>query len=184
MECWAKEYLMNIRSISILTAALVCGSLSFANAQSGKLSDPQIAHVAYTAGVIDAGAGKLALKKSRNQVVREFAQTMVRDHEAVNMQALALVKKLNVTPQDNEVSKALSKEAKNRLARMQKLKGAAFDRAYIDNEVAYHKQVNGALENTLIPDARNPELKSLLETGLKLFKSHQKHAEHASAMLR
>ena len=50
--------------------------------------------------------------------------------------------------------------------------------AYVANEVAYHKTVNGALSGTLIPSAQNAELKSLLETGLKLFQEHQMHAEH------
>ena len=69
-------------------------------------------------------------------------------------------------------------------AKLEKLDGAAFDQAYVDNEVAYHKQVNGALETLLIPSAQNAELKSLLETGLKLFQGHQQHAEHVAASLK
>jgi len=140
-------------------------------------TDPQIAHIAYTAGVIDVAAGKQALAKSHNKTVRAFAEEMVRDHTAVNDKALALVKKLKVTPQDNPTSQALNKCAKAELDKLAKLNGAAFDRAYIANEVAYHKTVNGALAKTLIPNAHNAELKSLLETGLTLFKEHQAHAE-------
>jgi putative membrane protein len=140
-------------------------------------TDPQIAHIAYTAGVIDVAAGKQALAKSHNKAVRAFAEEMVRDHTAVNDKALALVKKLKVTPQDNPTSQALNKGAKAELDKLAKLNGAAFDRAYIANEVAYHKTVNGALAKTLIPNAHNAELKSLLETGLTLFKEHQAHAE-------
>jgi putative membrane protein len=140
-------------------------------------TDPQIAHIAYTAGVIDVAAGKQALAKSHNKTVRAFAEEMVRDHTAVNDKALALVKKLKVTPQDNPTSQALNKGAKAELDKLAKLNGAAFDHAYIANEVAYHKTVNGALEKTLIPNAHNAELKSLLETGLTLFKEHQAHAE-------
>src|SRR5690242_6649596 len=143
-------------------------------------TDPQIAHIAYTAGTIDIAAGKQALAKSHNKAVRAFAQEMVRDHKAVNDKALALVKKLKVTPQDNATSQALSKGAKAELDKLGKLNGAAFDRAYIDNEVAYHKTVNAALEKTLIPNAHNAELKSLLETGLTLFKEHQAHAEQVA----
>ena len=109
---------------------------------------------------------------------------MVRDHEAVNKQALDLVKKLNVTPQDNDTSKALSKAAADKLAELGKLSGAAYDKAYVANEVAYHKTVNGALETQLIPGASNPELKSLLQTGLKIFQGHQQHAEHVAAELK
>jgi putative membrane protein len=109
---------------------------------------------------------------------------MVNDHTAVNKQALDLVKKLKVTPEDNDTSRALTKAAADKRAELSKLNGAAFDKAYIANEVAYHKTVNGALETTLIPSASNPELKSLLETGLKIFEGHQQHAEDVSTGLR
>jgi len=147
-------------------------------------TDPQIAHIAYTAGNIDITAGKQALARSHNKAVRSFAEEMVRDHQAVNDKALALVKKLHVTPQDNPTSDALSKQAKATLDKLSHLRGAAYDRAYVDNEVAYHKTVNGALENTLIPSAKNDELKSLLETGLTLFREHQAHAEQIAKGLK
>ena len=153
-------------------------------AQGAKLTDQQIAHIAYTAGVIDIAAAKQALTKASNKDVRAFAQDMVRDHEAVNKQALDLVKKLNVTPQDNDTSKALTKQAADKRAELDKLSGAAFDKAYAANEVAYHKQVNSALETQLIPSSNNAELKSLLQTGLKIFQGHQQHAEHVAAELK
>ncbi len=109
---------------------------------------------------------------------------MVKDHTAVNDQALALVKKLNVTPEDNDTSKSLAKGAAEKRAELAKLSGAAFDKAYVDNEVAYHKTVNDALATTLIPSASNAELKSLLQTGLKIFQGHQQHAEHLAATLK
>jgi putative membrane protein len=147
-------------------------------------TDPQIAHIAYTAGVIDVAAGKQALAKSHNKAVRAFAEEMVRDHTAVNDKALALVKKLKVTPEDNATSQALNKGAKAESDKLAKLNGAAFDRAYIANEIAYHKTVNGALEKTLIPSAHNAELKSLLQTGLTLFKEHQAHAEQLAKQVK
>lgn len=153
-------------------------------AQGAKPTDPQIAHIAYTAGVIDINAAKQALKKSKNKEVRAFAQDMVRDHEAVNKQALALVKKLKVKPEENDTSRTLSKQASDKLAELAKLNGPAFDKAYVENEVAYHKQVNGALETQLIPSASNAELKNLLQTGLKIFQGHQQHAEHVAADLK
>lgn len=148
-----------------------------------KPTDPQIAHIAYTAGNIDIEAAQLALGKSRNPAVREFATTMLRDHKAVNVQALALVKKLGVTPQANATSEALAKQAAETKARLTTLKGAEFDRAYAANEVAYHAIVNGALKSTLIPSAHNAALKALLETGLTLFSEHQAHAERLAATL-
>jgi putative membrane protein len=169
-----------------LTAALAALSLlgGAAMAQAPKLTDPQIAHIAYTAGVIDIKAARQALEKTRNKEVKAFAQDMVRDHEAVNKQALDLVKKLKVTPEDNDTSKALSKQAADKLAELAKLKGAEFDKAYVANEVAFHKTVNNALETQLIPSASNPELKSLLQTGLKIFQGHEQHAEHLAASLK
>jgi putative membrane protein len=173
---------MFVRSAAALAAIAVISSPALA--QGAKPTDPQIAHIAYTAGVIDIDAAQQALKKSNNKEVKGFAQDMVRDHETVNKQALALVKKLNVTPEDNDTSRTLSKQASNKRAELEKLKGAAFDKAYIDSEVAYHKTVNNALETQLIPSASNPELKNLLQTGLKIFQGHEKHAEQVAAELK
>lgn len=153
-------------------------------AQGTKPTDPQIAHIAYTAGHIDVVAAKQALKKSRNKEVRAFAQDMVRDHSEVNKEALALVKKLKVTPQDNPTSRALSKQAAAERGKLAKLKGAAFDKAYVANEIAFHKTVDNALETTLIPSANNGELKGLLQTGLKIFQGHEQHAEHVASDLK
>ncbi len=169
-----------------LSAAIAAMALlsSPALAADAKLNDAQIAHIAYTAGVIDIAAAKQALMKTHDKEVRAFAENMVRDHEAVNKQALDLVKKLNVTPEDHDTSRALSKQAGEKLAELAKLNGAAFDKGYIENEVAYHKAVDKALETQLIPSASNPELKSLLQTGLKIFEGHEQHAEHVAAELK
>jgi putative membrane protein len=165
-------------SAALAAIAILTGP---AGAEGAKLSDPQIA---YTAGVLDVAAAKQALLKSNSKEVKQFAADMVRDHETVNKQALDLVKKLNVTPQDNDTSKALSKQAAEKYEQLAKLNGAAYDKGYIDNEIAYHKQVNGALETQLIPSASNAELKGLLQTGLKIFQGHQQHAEHVAADLK
>ena len=168
-------------SAAMAAIALLTGP---ACAEGAKLSDPQIAHIAYTAGVLDVAAAKQALLKAHSPEVKSFAEDMVRDHEAVNKQALDLVKKLNVTPQDNDTSKALSKQAVEKYDQLAKLSGAAYDKGYIDNEIAYHKQVNGALETQLIPSASNAELKGLLQTGLKIFQGHEQHAEHVASDLK
>jgi len=168
----------------MITGAALCVFTANAQADTPKPTDPQIAHIAYTAGDIDIKNAELALKKTQNADVKAFAEEMDRDHKAVNDQALALVKKLNVTPEDNDTSKALVKQADEERAKLEKLNGAEFDKAYAENEVAYHKTVNGALENTLIPSANNQELKDLLKTGLKIFKGHEEHAEHLAAELK
>ena len=148
---------------------------------AAKLTDPQIAHIAYTAGQLDIEAAKQTLAKSKNKEVRDFAQDMMRDHTEVNKQALALVEKLKVTPEDNDTSRALTKQAAAKRDELSKLNGVAYDKAYVANEVAYHKTVNGALESTLIPSASNAELKSLLQTGLKIFQGDEQHAEHVAS---
>jgi putative membrane protein len=170
----------SIRLAAALAAAALCAS-GMVFAEGAKLSDAQIAHIAYTAGQLDIAAAEQAKEKGSNKDVRAFADDMERDHKAVNEKALALVKKLGVTPEDNDTSKALSKQAAEKRAELAKLSGKAFDKAYIDNEVAYHKAVNAALQTTLIPSASNAELKDLLATGLKIFQGHEQHAEHVAA---
>jgi putative membrane protein len=172
-----------LKAVSV-AVIIALGAPLAAQAQAAKLNDAQIAHIAYTAGVVDVAAGKQALAKSKNKAVRDFAEEMVRDHTAVNDQAMALVKKLGVTPQDNPTSQALAKGGADETKKLAGLTGAAFDKAYVQNEIAYHKTVNTALSSTLIPDAKNAELKSLLQMGLKLFTEHQTHAEHLAHELK
>lgn len=169
---------------ALLATALAFAMAGTAFAQAAAPTDPQIAHIAYTAGQIDIAAAEQALKKSKTPEVVEFANEMARDHKAVNDQALALVGKLGVTPEDNDTSKALTAAATAKAAELEALDGAAFDAAYIANEVAYHTTVNGALSTVLIPAAQNAELKALLETGLTLFTEHQKHAEHLAETIK
>ena len=168
---------MRVATVFLLSSA----TLSFA---ADKPTDPQIAHIAYTAGVLDVKAAEQALAISKNDAVREFATNMVADHKAVNDQALALVKKLGVTPDDNDISKGLVSQADAKSAELAKLSGATFDKAYVANEIAYHKAVNRALADVLIPSASNAELKTLLETGLKIFQGHEMHAEHVAETLK
>jgi putative membrane protein len=178
-----QEIPMLVRLSAATVAVCLLGSGALAQS-AAKLTDPQIAHIAYTAGVLDVAAAKQALARSKNEAVRAFAEDMVRDHEAVNKQALDLVKKLKVGPEDNDTSRSLTKQASEKRVEFSKLSGAAFDRAYLINEVAYHKTVNGALETLLIPSASSAELKSLLQTGLKVFQGHEQHAEHVVATLK
>jgi putative membrane protein len=169
----------------IFVATAIAALLGMATgAGAADVTDPEIAHIAYTAGQIDVTAAQQALAKSKNPAVIEFATTMERDHKAVNDQALALVKKLNVTPEDNDISKSLAADAQKKHDAFAALEGDAFDKAYVENEVVYHKAVNDALAGTLIPSADNAELKALLETGLTLFKQHQQHAEHLASSVK
>lgn len=147
------------------------------------INDAQIAHIAVTADAVDSAAGELAKKKGATKTVKDFGQTMVTDHGDVNKQAVALVTKLNVTPEDNDTSKQLKAGGDANLAKLQTLSGAAFDKAYIDNEVAYHQAVLDAIDKTLIPNAKNAELKGLLEKVRPAFAAHLEHAKSVQSGL-
>jgi putative membrane protein len=101
---------------------------------------------------------------------------MIRDHTAVNEQALALLTKLGVEAQDNFLSQSLEVGADELVDEMSKLRGEAFDRRYAENELAYHRAVNGLVADAFIPNIENPEVKALFEQGLLIFRAHEKHA--------
>ncbi len=146
-------------------------------------SDPQIAAIVVTANQVDIDAGKLALSKSKSKNVKKFAQLMVTDHTGVNKSASDLVKKLHVTPESNPTSQSLQKGGDDNLAALKKLSGSAFDRAYIDHEVAYHQAVIDAVDTTLIPNAQNAELKALLVKVRPAFVAHLEHAKQLQSTL-
>ena len=141
------------------------------------LNDLEIAHVAYTADNIDIRYANIALEKSQNPEVRKFAETMIRDHTAVNEQALALLAKLGAEAQDNFLSQTLNENADKIAAELSALSGAEFDKRYAENELGYHKAVNDLVENAFIPNIENAEVKALFEAGLEIFKAHEGHAE-------
>ena len=173
-----------MKIINSLTKSAIClvlstGFLSFsASAQkSQKLTDPEIASVAVAANQIDIDYAKIAIKKSKNTEVINFAKTMEKDHGAVIDEAVALVTKLGVTPKDNSTSQSLNTQAAKTRKMLNSKSGKAFDKAYVDNEVAYHTAVIGDVENVLIPDATNKELHDLLVSAVPLFKAHLEHAK-------
>jgi putative membrane protein len=162
-------------------------ALAFAQASPAAATaptDPQIAMIAVTADNVDIEAGKLAAEKSTNPKVKEFAELMVRDHTSVNSQATALAKKLNVTPEESATSRSLKSDGDKNLEKLRGLSGAAFDTAYVDNEVTYHEAVAKVLDETLIPNTKNAELKSLLESAKPIFASHLKHAKELQSTLK
>ncbi len=155
-----------------------------ASAQAGDaMNDLEIAHTAYTAGGLDIRYAHLALGISENPQVREFAETMIRDHTAVNDAAGALIAELNVTPQDNDLSRALVEGAAAKRAELVALSGNAFDCAYATNELGYHQVVNKTVAENFIPAVTVEPLKALLEDALVTFRAHETHAEHMVAGL-
>ncbi len=147
------------------------------------LSDPEVAHVAVTANSIDIDLAKLAQSRTHNREVKQFATTMITDHSAVNAQASALATKLGVTPKDNAVSQSLLKGATEARATIERLKGKAFDKAYIDREVGYHQAVLDALDNLLIPTTENAELRKLLVDVRPAIAAHLEHAKKLQSTL-
>jgi putative membrane protein len=148
---------------------------------STKLNDAEIASVAVVANQNDIDFANIALKKTTNDNVKQFAQTMAADHKAVIDQAVALVTKLNVTPKDNATSQSLKSTAASTVKKLNAASGDAFNKAYIDNEVTYHQAVIKEVETVLIPQAQNAELKALLEKALPTFKTHLEHAQMVQA---
>ncbi len=160
--------------ILILTAGISTVGYSQSKPQ---LTDPEIASVAVTANQVDIGNANIAIAKSKDSSILQFAETMKRDHQAVIDQAVALVTKLKVTPKDNAVSQKLLADAAKTKTMLESKSGKAFNKAYIDNEVAYHKAVISVIETVLIPEAQNAELKALLQKVLPAFHAHLEHAE-------
>jgi putative membrane protein len=154
-----------------------------AAAPAPAINDAQIAHIVVTANAVDSAAGELAKKKGASKAVRDFGSTMVIDHGGVNKQAVALVTKLNVTPEDNDTSKQLKAGGDANIAKLNGLSGAAFDKAYIDNEVGYHQAVLDALDKTLIPNAQNADLKALMVKVRPAFVAHLDRAKSIQSSL-
>jgi putative membrane protein len=164
--------------LAIILAA--SGALAYAQAPD----DAQIAGIVVAANTVDIDAGKLAEKQSTNKDVQAFARMMVNDHTGVNEKATALVKKLKVTPKDSDTARSLKSGGDANIARLKGLQGREFDKAYVDNEVTYHQAVIDALDKTLIPNAKNAELKQTLVNVRPAFVAHLEHAKHIQAELK
>jgi putative membrane protein len=169
-----------MKAVVVMAAVLLVGSTAYAQG----VDDAQIASIVVTANQVDIDAGKLASSMAANGDVKKFGEQMVTDHTGVNKQATELVTKLKVTPKDNPTSESLKSGGAENVANLKKLKGAAFDKAYVDHEVAYHQQVIDALDKTLIPNASNAELKALLVKVRPAFVAHLEHAKHVQSSLK
>jgi putative membrane protein len=166
---------MKVSAIVVAVASVVLYPVASASAQG--VNDAQIASIVVTANTVDINAGKLAASRSTSAEVKTFARLMVTDHTAVNKSAADLAARLKLTPEDNPISRSLKADGEKNLAHLKTLKGAAFDQAYIDREVAYHQQVIDALDHTLIPGATNEDLKALLVKVRPAFVAHLEHAK-------
>jgi putative membrane protein len=175
---------MMLKKMPIALAGALVAATFAAHAQSGGPNDAQIAAIVVTANQVDIDAGKLAESKGKNKDVKAFGKMMVTDHTGVNKQAKALVTKLHVKPEDNPTAESLKKGGQENVAHLKTLKGDAFDKAYIEHEVAYHQQVLDAMDKTLIPSAQNAELKGLLEKVRPAFVAHLDKAKQVQGELK
>jgi putative membrane protein len=165
--------------------ATACGIASLpAFAQAAAPNDAQIAGIVVAANTVDIDAGKLAQSNGHGKDVKAFAKQMVTDHTGVNKQATALVTKLKVKPEESDTSKSLKDGGAANIAKLKGLKGDAFDKAYVDNEVTYHQAVLDAIDKTLIPNAKNEELKDLLQKVRPAIDAHLQHAKQIQASLK
>lgn len=178
-----KPFKFLTKSAICLVVSAAMFSMTATAQKTQKLTDPEIASVAVTANQIDIDYAKIAMKKSHNKEVLKFATTMAKDHQAVIDQAVALVTKLGVTPKTNATTQSFLDGAKKTRAMLNSKSGKAFDKAYVDNEVAYHKAAIAAVGDVLIPQSSNAELKALLESAVPLFKAHLAHAEMVQKMI-
>lgn len=172
----------NLKALTtvFVSAGLLAGAVRAQ--ENPRLSDPEVAHVAVVANQIDIAYAVIAKEKSKDADILKFAETMTNDHNAVITQASALVKKLNVTPKENSVSQKLLADAEVTKKSLRGKSGKEFNKAYIDNEVTYHKAVIEAVEGLLIPEADNGELKALLQNIVPALKTHLEHAEMVQKM--
>lgn len=165
-------------------SALLAASLAAQPVAAQGPTDPQIAAIVVAANQVDIDAGRLAATRAANADVKAFAKQMITDHSAVNAAAVKLVTKLHVTPEPNATSKQLIDGGVANRKALTPLRGAAFDKAYIDSEVGYHQAVLDAIDKTLIPNAKNAELKALLEQTRPAIAAHLEHARQIQASLK
>lgn len=176
---------MNTSKFKILYAAALFSSFALPftiNAQQAP-TDANIGAIVLAANQIDIDYAKLALSKSKNGDVRAFAEQMVADHSAVQKSVVELAGQLHLTPVDDDTSKGLKKQSVETTAKLKSLSGEAFDKAYVDNEVAYHELVTNAVTTVLIPNAKNAQLKSALEGANPIFIGHLEHARKIQAVI-
>lgn len=166
--------------VSVLAAAVIAtmGVSHRAVAQKGgsTLDDPTIVAIFDAANTWDIQTGALAVKKGTTKAVRDFGAMLVRDHTKVRQMGRDLAKKLDVTPTPPK-NFAMVKDHDAAMKTLEAARGKAFDRAFLEHEVAYHKAVIGALNDTFLPAIHNAELRALVVQVIPAFDAHMKAAQ-------
>jgi len=141
-----------------------------------KLDDPTIVAIFDAANTDDIETGDLAAKRGSTKEVRQLGAMFARDHRQVRQQGRDLAKKLGVTPTPPKDNSAAD-QAKV-METLRSKQGADFDKAYLEHEVAFHKQVIDAINQTLLPAIQNAELKALVVKVAPAFQAHLMAAQH------
>jgi putative membrane protein len=140
-------------------------------APAAGLTDANIVYILDNANMLDSSGGAIASTKGTSAEVRDFGKRMMRDHHSLRQQGQDLAKKLGVTPTPppNDSSEAQAQKTMSLLNGA--AKGKDFDKAYMDNEVAYHKAV---LETATaaMNAAQNAELKNLIQKAAPAIQAH------------
>jgi putative membrane protein len=146
-------------------------------APTSELDDATIVAIFDNANTVDIETGKLAAKRGSSNEVRQFGAMLARDHEMVRQQGRDLAKKLGVTPTPPEGDQSAQEQAAV-IRRLSGLRGAEFDRAFLQREVQFHKDVIAAIETTLLPAIKNEELRALVVKVAPAFQAHLAMAEN------
>ena len=166
----------SLAGLSAVAIALTASALP-RSASAQALNDPTIVAIFDAANTWDMETGALAVKRAKSHDVHEFAEMLVRDHKAVRQQGRDLAKKLGVTPTP-PANFGMAKDHTAAMAKLSKLRGAAFDKAFLAHEVAYHKAVLDAVTTTLLPALKNAEVKDLVTKVAPAFKAHEDAAQN------
>ena len=129
-------------------------------------ADAKFTTQAAVGGMAEVELGKLALEKSSNPQVKEFATMMVKDHGMANTELMAIAKQKNIT-----LPSTVDEEHKKKMDDLSKKTGVDFDKAYVDAMVSGHKSTLKLMEDES-RDGKDADLKSFATKTAPIVQSH------------
>lgn len=146
-----------------------------------EFSNAVVLGTATTANAGEVQEANLALERATDARVRDFAQHMIDDHTAATKLLLGSAE--TTADLANSQVKDLQQATQQSLDALAQLSGAAFDRAYMDHQVAMHRFVLNDLDTRLIPSTRDSELRSALQQVRETVANHLRMAEELDTAL-
>jgi len=159
----------SIRNAVLSIAVLLATASGVASA--GVLNDAAIFSIFDQANMADITTARIGIKKAHSKEVRELAQMVATDHEAVQRMGRELATKLGVTPLPPDGDTSVDSLAKA-IANLDSKSGAEFDKAYLRYEIGFHQSVIDAIKGTLLPAIKDDQLKALVTKVLPGFEHH------------